>query len=216
MGMLNIMTLSKILSVSFVLLSMAACSATPSDENTRSNLTRIQDLLPGDYIGSTGGGDVYHSIVHLQVPKFGGDVFYHHISLQSLHGPAAFQKIYVFDESSKRMKSTVVLGRGQVFIDKETMVRRLNDLTEAELLRFPDGCQFQWAASADGFVAEVGRRKCSYDSPAFGGAVSPQVEYQLTRCSLSITEGIFREDGSSVIPLSTTYNRRVSPIAERC
>lgn len=196
-----------------VWLILVACSTQRLSEHSQSSLANIQALLPGDYIGTTSRGKVYHSIVQLQVPDFGGDIFYHHISTESLRGPATQRKIYLFDDSGQQMRSTVLLGRGEAFTDNQTMARKLNKLTKEQLLRFPDGCQFQWASAADGFVAKVRRSKCSYESPAFGEIVSPEMVYQLNRCSLAISEGIFREDGSPVFQPSISDNRRVDPEA---
>lgn len=200
----------------FVLLPMAACSSLQPDENTQAHLSNIQALLPGDYVGMTSRGEVYHSIAQLQVPEFGGEVFYHHISTQSLRGPAVQRKVYRFDESGKRMRSTVLLGSGDVFADAQTMTGKLRTLTEEQVLRFPDGCQFQWSSAADGFVAEVRRATCSYESPAFGGLVSPEMTYQLSRCGLNIREGIYRQDGSPVFPPSIIDGQRVNPAADGC
>lgn len=187
-----------------------ACSA-PQGEISQSNLSSIQVLLEGDYIGMTGKGEVYHSIAKLHVPQFGGDIFYHHISSESLRGPAMYRKIYAFDESGKQMRSIVLRGRNEEFVDEESMTHKLNDLTERSLLRFPEGCQFQWISTAEGFVGEVFRDKCSYESPAFGGIVSPEMEYKLSDCGLVISESILRANDSPVFPPSTTNNRRISP-----
>lgn len=179
-------------------------------------LAQIQQLLPGDYVGKTSRRDVYHSIAALDVPAFGGRVFYHHISVTSLRGPAAQRKIYVFDESGAKMRSTVVLGSGAVFTDAQTMAQTLNALTEDQLLRFPDGCQFQWTARPGGFTATVSREECSYDSPAFGGMVSPEMTYQLSACVFAVREGIYRADGSPVFPPSASDNQRVGAAPGAC
>jgi hypothetical protein len=159
---------------------------------------------------------VYHSIAQLNVPEFGGEVFYHHISTTSLRGPAAQRKIYRFDESGQRMRSTVLLDMGTGFGDAQSMALELSQLAEESLLRFPESCQFQWSPAADGFTAEVKRETCRYESPAFGGRVSPEMTYQLSRCGLVISEGIYREDGSPVFPPSTIDNRRVASKAGDC
>lgn len=200
----------------FVLLLQAACSTPPPENSSQSNLASVQKLLPGDYIGTSSRGKVYHSIVQLQVPKFGGDVFYHHISTESLYGPAMQRKIYAFDDSGNQMRSTVLLGSGEMIANEQSMARILNELTEDQLLRFPDGCQFQWTKTASGFTAEVLRTRCNYESPAFGGLVSPEMEYQLNRCGLNISEGIYRQDGSPVFPPSKTNNQRTSPEIKGC
>ena len=187
-----------------------ACSPPSQDETLQSNLSNIQLLLVGDYVGMTNRGEVYHSIAKLHVPQFGGDVYYHHISSESLRGPATYRKIYGFDDSGKQMRSIVLRGRGEVFISEQSMTQKLNELTEKSLLRFPEGCQFQWISTADGFVGEVFRNRCSYESPAFGGLVSPEMEYKLSDCGLVISEGIFLADDSPVFPPSKTDNRRIS------
>lgn len=192
------------------LLLVAACSAPPSEEASRSDMDGLRALLPGEYSGMGGKGPVYHSIAQLQVPQFGGKVFYHHISTISPRGPAVQRKIYAFDEGGNRMGSTVVLGSGAVFEDAESMAEALNALPEKQLLRFPDGCKFQWQRAGDDFVAQVSRETCSYESPAFGGLVSPEMTYTLSRCGLDIQEGIYRQDGSPVFPPSAINAKRVN------
>ena len=193
-----------------------ACSPAPQSEISQSPLPSIQSLLIGDYIGMSSNGEVYHSIVKLNVPQFGGDIFYHHISLESLRGPVFQRKIYKFDTSGSTMKSTVLLGPSEAFIEEETMAEYLNRLPEESLLRFPDACQFLWTSAKDGYKAVVRRDKCSYESPAFGGFVSPEMEYKLSGCGLVITEGIYREDDSPVFPPSTTNNRRTNSKTDEC
>lgn len=200
----------------FILILVAACSHEPLNKSTQTDLANIKALLPGDYIGKTNKGNMYHTIAQLQVPNFGGDILYHHISTESLRGPAIQQKIYVFDDTGKQMLATAVLTRGEVFIDNPSMARKLNALTEEKLLRFPDGCQFQWEQASGEFVGEVGPNKCTYNSPSFGGAVSPEMKYQLSRCGLTISEGIYRDDGSSVFPPSVRDFQRVKPLIEGC
>ena len=193
-----------------------ACSPAPQSEISQSNFIGIQSLLLGDYIGMTRSGEVYHSIIKLQVTQFGGNILYHHISRESLGGAAEQRKIYAFNENGTEMRSTVLRGRGEVIVDEQTMVHKLDGLTEGDLLRFPDGCQFQWQKTDDGFVANVHRNKCSYESPAFGGVVRPDVEYRLSPCGLGISEGFFREDDSPVFPPSAIMNRRVNPKTNEC
>lgn len=193
-----------------------ACSPAPKNDNSPSNLTNPQSLLAGDYIGKTSRGEVYHSIVKLNVPRFGGDIFYHHISLESLRGPVFQRKVYAFDESGRQMRSTVLLGPADAFVDEQTLAESLNSLPEESLLRFPDACQFQWMGAEGSFKGVVSRYNCSYESPAFGGFVSPEMEYKLSECGLVIEEGIFREDDSPVFPPSTTNNRRTNTKIDKC
>ena len=87
-----------------------ACSPASKNEISPSNLSKLQSLLAGDYIGKTRDGEVYHSIVKLNVPWFGGDIFYHHISLEALRGPIFQRKVYAFQDSGPQMRSTVLLG----------------------------------------------------------------------------------------------------------
>ena len=198
-----------------LLLLLLACSS-QAVKSVKFTPAAIQELLPGDYIGKSSRGEVYHSIAQLHLPAFGGDIFYHHISSESLRGPAMQRKIYVFDESGEKMQSTVLLGSGDVFADDQDMIHILNEMTEEQLLRFPESCQFQWQNNADGYVAQVSRERCSYESPAFGGLVSPEMEYHLSRCGLTISEGIYREDGSAVFPAATTDNLRLNSAVEDC
>ena len=193
-----------------------ACSPVPQNDISPSNLTNPQSLLAGDYIGKTSRGEVYHSIVKLNVPRFGGDIFYHHISLESLRGPVFQRKVYAFDESGRQMRSTVLLGPADAFVDEQTLAESLNRLPEESLLRFPDACQFQWMNAEDRYKAVVRRDRCSYESPAFGGFVSPEMEYSLDECGLVIKEGIFREDKSPIFPPSTTNNRRTNTKTDEC
>ncbi len=207
--------LQKILLVLFILL-LVGCSAPLSVKSSQSDLAGLQELLPGDYVGMGSRGEVFHSIIQLQVPEFGGNVFYHHISSESLGGPAWQRKVYLFDDIGRQMTSTVLLGSSKGLADKQSLIRTLSALTEDQLLRFPYGCQIRWSKAVDMFVAEVTRDRCSYESQAFGGLVSPEMEYRLTPCGLVINEGIYREDGSPVFPPSATDNRRVNPVADDC
>ena len=193
-----------------------ACSPAPQSEISQSNYSGIQSLLTGDYIGMTSNGEIYHRIVKLQVPKFGGNILYHHISRDALGGAAEQRKIYALNERGTEMRATFLLGRGEVFVDEQTMARKLSELTEDDLLRFPDGCQLQWKKTEDGFVADVHRDRCSYESPAFGGVVRPEMKYKLNPCELEISEGFFREDDSPVFPPSAILNRRVTPQTSDC
>ena len=193
-----------------------ACSPPPQSEISPSHLSNIQSLLSGDYVGMSSRGQIYHSIVKLNVPQFGGDVFYHHISLESLRGAAFQRKVYSFDDSGRQMRSTVLLGPSDGFSDEQTLAEDLNGLAEESLLRFPEACQFLWTTTTGGYKAVVRRDRCSYASPAFDGLVSPEVEYTLGACGLVIDEGIFREDGSPVFPPSITDNRRTDSKTDAC
>ena len=193
-----------------------ACSPASKNEISPSNLSKPQSLLAGDYIGKTRDGEVYHSIVKLNVPRFGGDIFYHHISLEALRGPVFQRKVYAFQDSGPQMRSTVLLGPADGFTDEQTLAESLNSLPEESLLRFPDACQFQWTGAEGRFKGVVRRDSCSYESPAFGGFVSPEMEYKLSECGLIIEEGIFREDDSPVFPPSITSNRRTNTQTDEC
>lgn len=192
-----------------------SCSPASQTETSSADYAALPALLAGDYVGASSQGQVYHSILPLNVPQFGGDIFYHHISLESLGGTAFQRKIYAFDESRRQMRSTVLLGTSDGFTDKDKLAESLEQLPEASLLRFPIACQFQWTRGKDGYVAEVHRDKCSYESPAFGSLVSPEMTYKLSACGLEITEGIYREDDSPVFPPSTTNNQR-TPAGKAC
>lgn len=196
--------------------ALAACSDAGPSQTSELTLADIQTLLPGDYEGTGSRGQVYHTISKLDVPQFGGKVFYHHISTVSMRGPAAQRKVYKFDETGQKMKSTVVLEVGAPFSDAQSMERNLSGLPEKSLLRFPDSCGFQWSASGDRLIARVYRERCSYQSPAFGGAVSPEMTYDLSACGLNIREGIYREDGSPVFPPSAIDASRAEPASGDC
>ena len=193
------------------LLGQGCSPAAQSDD-----LSSLPSLLTGDYIGTSGSGEVYHSIVKLNIPQFGGEVYYHHISLDSLRGPVFQRKVYRFDESGNRMRSTVLLGPADGFSDEQALAERLNELPEESLLRFPDACQFRWSRTEGGYTAVVHRERCSYESPAFGGLVSPEMTYLLSECGLLIQEGIFREDNTPVFPPSNTDNRRANAKTGDC
>lgn len=199
-----------------MLLLLAACSTTQPEERSQLDLAGLQALLPGNYVGMGSRGEVFHSIIQLQVPKFGGNVFYHHISTESLRGPAWQRKVYLFDDAGQQMQATVLLGTSDGLADNQSIVKTLSALTEEQLLRFPDGCQIQWSTATDMFVANVSRDNCTYDSPAFGGLVSPEMQYQLTRFGLVISEGIYRQDGSPVSPVSSIDAKRLNSEAEDC
>ncbi|MEM9878530.1 MAG: hypothetical protein AAF862_04535, partial [Pseudomonadota bacterium] len=141
--------------LTFAALALLACSETAPDKPAQPNLLDIQRLLPGEYVGQMSRGDVYHKVAKLEVPAFGGTVFYHHISLVSAGGPALQRKVYHFDDSGARMKSTVLLGTGDVFTDSDAMAETLENMPEDKLLRFPDACQITWSVEADAFVGQV-------------------------------------------------------------
>lgn len=208
--------LRKLFFIPIVLLLMVACTHSQPNKSSSVDLLELQAQFVGDYVGTGSMGEVYHSIIELEVPEFGGNVFYHHISTESLRGPAWQRKVYLFDKSGQQMKSTVLLGTSDGIADDQSIVATLNSMSEEELLRFPDGCQIQWSTEAEVFVADVSRDDCTYNSPAFGGLVSPEMQYQLTRCSLAISEGIYRQDGSPVFPPSSINARRINPEVEGC
>ncbi|MEM1089035.1 MAG: hypothetical protein AAGI67_01525 [Pseudomonadota bacterium] len=190
---------------------LATCCWSFSQANDQADsLAAIQALLPGDYLGEGSRGPVYHRIVPLRVPTLGGQIFYHHISTESFGGPAAQRKFYAFEGTDLIMRSTVLLESGVTLDSNWDMALQLTQVTEEKLLRFPDGCRFQWHDDDGDFVARVDRSVCSYDSPAFGGRVSPEMTYRLTPCDLAIAEGIYREDGRPVFPPSDITNRRMA------
>ncbi len=211
-----IIFLQKILALPIGVLLLVACTHSQVDKGSELDLVSLQSMLVGDYVGTGSRGEVYHSIIQLQVPEFGGNVFYHHVSTESLRGPAWQRKVYLFDDTGEKMKSTVLLGTSEGLDDDQSIATTLSALTEEQLLRFPDSCKIQWRKTADVFIAEVSRDRCSYESPAFGGLVSPEMQYQLTRCGLAISEGIYRQDASPVFPPSSLDARRINPEVEGC
>ncbi|MEM7569813.1 MAG: hypothetical protein AAF337_08455 [Pseudomonadota bacterium] len=195
------------------LLLITGCS---SDDERSADLAGIKDLLPGDYAGMMSRGKVYHTIARLQVPDFGGEVFYHHISMEAVRGPALQRKFYVFNEAGDRMRSTVLLDVGMPFPDDQAMATAIAGAAKDRLLTFPESCDIQWSKSESGFTARVFQDKCTYDSVAFKGPVSPEMTYQLSPCALKIDEGIYRPDGSPVFPPSSADNKRVGDGASAC
>ena len=64
-------------------------------------------MLPGRYSGPAADGRLFHKIVPIVAPQFGGDtVFYHQISRDGFDSLAPFQqKIYVFDRSTGLLRA---------------------------------------------------------------------------------------------------------------
>jgi len=201
--------LRSLLLVTFSAALLHACGNAGPQQPKEPDVSGVQRLLPGEYVGRMSRGDVYHKVAKLNVPAFGGTIFYHHISLDSAGGPALQRKFYRFDEGGARMKSTVLLGTGDVFTDTQSLEETLANMPEDKLLRFPDACKISWSVKDGAFVGQVFREDCQYDSPAFGGPVSPEMTYRVTQCAFAINEAIYRENGEPVFPPSSAVNARM-------
>ena len=106
---------------------LAACAGAPRPSEPAGGvaaapldveLREILALLPGRYTGPGTGGPMFHKIVPIVAPQFGGDtVFYHQISRDGFDSTApSQQKIYVFDRAPDR---SVNLMRSYVFLPKQ-------------------------------------------------------------------------------------------------
>ncbi len=78
-----------------------------TDASVETELREILALLPGRYSGPAADGRLFHKIVPIVAPQFGGDtVFYHQISRDGFDSLAPFQqKIYVFDRSTGLLRA---------------------------------------------------------------------------------------------------------------
>ncbi len=196
-----------------LVMTLSACSMGPSRSRAEfgADSWQAHRWLPGHYLGESPTGPVYHQIVALDIPELGGAVFYHHISRVGF-GLASFQrKFYRFDQSGQVMRSTVVLPAGENLGGNDSLKKFLSQLSDKDVLTFSPQCLFRWSAGESGLTAQLAAEHCAYNSPAFGGTISPQMTYQLDPCSLSIDEALFRDSGEPVFPPSSIYNRRVSP-----
>lgn len=196
------------LAISVCVIAVCGCTQTDRIDPVSTALAPIHELLPGDYLGQGPRGDVYHRIVKLEISEFDGEVFYHHVSRQNFGGEAFQKKYYVFDSAGRTMHSTVILGTESMPDGLVALAAMISGLAEDQLLRFPDDCRFVWSEAGGAFTAELTQDRCSYDSPAFGAWVTPQMTYQLDSCGLEISEAMYRRDGSPVFPPGKADNRR--------
>ena len=98
--------------------TIGAAAAGTTNTPLEAELREIVAALPGRYAGPASGGTIYHKIVRIDAPQFGGDtVFYHQISRDGFDSTAPTQqKIYVFDRSPQRAFNVM---RSYVFLPKQ-------------------------------------------------------------------------------------------------
>jgi hypothetical protein len=182
-------------------------------------LREILALLPGRYEGPAPGGRIFHKIVPIVAPQFGGDtVFYHQISRDGFDSGAPFQqKIYVFDRAGgrafNRMRSYVFFPK-QGYANLERDPAALKALQPAMLMNFPVECAIRWerGAAPGQYRARVRREQCSYDSVAFKQRISPELTYELARDAFAIEDVLYGESGQPLFPTSGLLRApRVSP-----
>lgn len=182
-------------------------------------LREIVAALPGRYSGPANGGAIYHKIVRIDAPQFGGDtVFYHQISRDGFDSPAPFQqKVYVFDRSPAR---TANVMRSWVFFPKQGYANferdpaALKSVQPAMLMNFPVECAIRWSrGEAPGqFYARVRRGQCSFDGVAFKQRITPEMTYVLERDAFSIEDILYGENGQPLFPSSGLLRApRVAP-----
>ncbi|MCU0759468.1 MAG: CpcT/CpeT family chromophore lyase [Steroidobacteraceae bacterium] len=181
----------------------AADAAPPLETELR----EILALLPGRYEGPAPGGRLYHKIVPIVAPQFGGDtVFYHQISRDGFDSTVPFQqKVYVFDRARdrafNRMRSYVFFPK-QGYANLEQDPAALNALQPGMLMNFPIECAIRWerGAAPGQYRARVRREQCSYDSAAFRQRISPELTYELARDAFAIEDILYGEDGRPLFP----------------
>lgn len=172
-------------------------------------LREIVAALPGRYSGPANGGTIYHKIVRIDAPQFGGDtVFYHQISRDGFESQAPFQqKVYVFDRSPTRnanvMRSWVFFPK-QGYANFEQDAAALKTVQPAMLMNFPVECAIRWSrGEAPGqFYARVRRGQCSFDGVAFKQRITPEMTYLLEREAFSIEDILYGENGQPLFPSS--------------
>lgn len=170
-------------------------------------LREILALLPGRYTGPGTGGPMFHKIVPIVAPQFGGDtVFYHQISRDGFDSTApSQQKIYVFDRAPDR---SVNLMRSYVFLPKqgyanlEQDAAALRSVQPSMLMNFPIECAIRWSRgeAAGQFVARVRPEHCSFQGVAFKQRISPEMTYVIDRDSFSIEDVLYGENGQPLFP----------------
>ena len=178
-----------------------------TDASVETELREILALLPGRYSGPAADGRLFHKIVPIVAPQFGGDtVFYHQIARDGFDSTAPLQqKIYVFDRSPDR---SVNLMRSYVFLPKqgyanlEQDAAALRSVQPAMLMNFPLECAIRWSRgeSPGQFVARVRPEKCSFQGVAFKQKISPEMTYVIDRDSFSIEDVLYGENGQPLFP----------------
>jgi hypothetical protein len=199
--------------------SPTASAAGVVDAALEAELREIVAALPGRYSGPANGGTIYHKIVRIDAPQFGGDtVFYHQISRDGFDSQAPFQqKVYVFDRSPARtanvMRSWVFFPK-QGYANFERDAAALKSVQPAMLMNFPVECAIRWSrGEAPGqFFARVRRGQCSFDGVAFKQRITPEMTYLLERDAFSIEDILYGENGQPLFPSSGLLRApRVTP-----
>ena len=210
--------------VGLLLATLAACATSPQAGAPRpgapvagsvvpapleAELQEILALLPGRYAGPDADGRLYHKIVPIVAPQFGGDtVFYHQISRDGFDSATpSQQKIYVFDRAPGRAGNVM---RSYVFLPKqgpanvEQDVAALRSLQPGMLMSFPPECAIRWSrGEAPGsYVARVRPEQCSFQGVAFKQRISPEMTYVVDRDSFSIEDVLYGENGQPLFPRS--------------
>lgn len=183
-----------------VLLVLAVAPGCQNQQQTE--LPSLMQLLPGHYEASYEGHAVYHKIVVIEAPNLGKQVLYHQISREGFDGTPVQQKIYTLNSSGDGMGALVVTGDNAKYQNLETKPQLSADLEPQEFLQFPSECDFAWTPEPDGYLGRVEPAQCQYESPAFGGLISPSMTYRLTVTDLAITETLSRANGEPVFPTS--------------
>ena len=184
-----------------------AAAAGTTNTPLEAELREIVAALPGRYAGPASGGTIYHKIVRIDAPQFGGDtVFYHQISRDGFDSAAPFQqKVYVFDRSPARsgnvMRSYVFFPK-QGYANFEQDAAALKSVQPGMLMNFPLECALRWSrGEAPGqFYARVRRGQCSFDGVAFKQRITPEMTYVLERDAFSIEDILYGENGQPLFP----------------
>ncbi len=222
----------------FALLALSTTTALA--ENTRapdldSELNDLLESVVGRYSGEVVDPTdefgvrrimLHHKIVRIDLPNFGEYVLHHQISRDGLDSESPWQqKIYVFDQDSKRRNNTMrtfviplELGLANFEGDpvKFQKLASVSSPLAAGLQGFPDGCKITWSREADSiFVARGGREKCRYESLAFRQRVSASLTYRVTSKSFGIEEQFFGANGKPLFPQRglLTVARKPSTVA---
>lgn len=193
------------------LLIVVAAIASVAGCQPQVGLPPLAELLPGRYAAPYDGQTVYHKIVAIEAPQLGDQVLYHQISREGFDGAPLQQKIYVLSPGGDAMHALVVSEDGAKYQNLEMNPQLSARLDAATFLQFPSACDFVWTVEEGGYLGRVEPEQCQYESPAFGGTISPSMTYRLSAAELAITETLFRADGEPVFPTSHMVGVRTSP-----
>lgn len=175
----------------------------------QSNQLGLVELLPGYYIGESDGDKVFHKIVPITAPRLGEVVFYHQISREGFDGAPMQQKIYIVAPGGKRMKALVVSTDSEKYRNLEKQLMAAFRLRADSFLQFPDVCSFVWTRQGDSYIGRVDPSVCEYESPAFGGPISPDMTYKVNDSEFVLIETLFRADGQALFPTTNIVSKRV-------